>query len=140
MFVSEKKLLVEWGHCDAAGIVFYPNYLAWFDDCTTALFANAGMPIQELFRSQGIVGVPLVDVRVKFIVPSTYGDELKAESSVEEFRNSSFVVKHRFLKGEVLAVEGFETRVWAEKDAAKPGKIKSKKLPPDVVARLSSGK
>lgn len=140
MFVSEKKLLVEWGHCDAAGIVFYPNYLAWFDDCTTALFANAGMPIQELFRSQGIVGVPLVDVRVKFVVPSTYGDALRAESSVEEFRNSSFVVKHQFFKGEVLAVEGFETRVWAEKDAAKPGKIKSKKLPADVVRRLSGGK
>lgn len=140
MFVSEKKLLVEWGHCDAAGIVFYPNYLAWFDDCTTALFGNAGMPIQELFHSQGIVGVPLVDVRVKFMAASTYGDTLRAQSSVEEFRNSSFVVKHQFFKGDVLAVEGFETRVWAEKDVARPGKIKSKKLPADVVRRLSSGK
>jgi 4-hydroxybenzoyl-CoA thioesterase len=140
MFVSEKKLLVEWGHCDAAGIVFYPNYLAWFDDCTSALFANAGMPIQELFRSKGIVGVPLVDVRVKFIVPSTYGDELRAESSVAEFRNSSFVVKHQFFKGNVLAVDGFETRVWVERDTANPAKIKGKKLPADVVARLTNGK
>jgi 4-hydroxybenzoyl-CoA thioesterase len=138
--VSEKKLLVEWGHCDAAGIVFYPNYLAWFDDCTSALFANAGMPIQELFRSKGIVGVPLVDVRVKFIVPSTYGDELRAESSVAEFRNSSFVVKHQFFKGNVLAVDGFETRVWVEQDTANPAKIKGKKLPADVVARLTNGK
>ena len=32
MFVSKKHLLVEWGHCDPAGIVFYPQYLAWFDD------------------------------------------------------------------------------------------------------------
>ena len=81
MFVSEKKLLVEWGHCDAAGIVFYPNYLAWFDDCTTALFANAGMPIRAFFGRRGSSGVPLVDVRVKFIVPSTFGDELRAEST-----------------------------------------------------------
>ncbi|MGD0304164.1 MAG: thioesterase family protein [Candidatus Acidiferrales bacterium] len=118
MFVSKKNLLVEWGHCDAAGIVFYPNYLKWFDDCTTALFANAGLPIQDLFRSQGIVGVPLVDVRVKFITPSTYGDQLRAETTVTEIRNSSFVLRHQFFKGDVLAVEGFETRVWAERDSA----------------------
>ncbi len=140
MFVSEKKLLVEWGHCDAAGIVFYPNYLAWFDDCTSALFANVGMPIQGLFRSQGIVGVPLVDVRVKFIVPSTYGDELRAETSVTEFRNSSFVLKHQFFKGSALAVDGLETRVWVEKDASNPGKIRGRKIPENVVARLTNGK
>jgi 4-hydroxybenzoyl-CoA thioesterase len=137
MFVSKKSLLVEWGHCDAAGIVFYPNYLAWFDDCNTALFANAGLPIQDLFRSQGIVGVPLVDVRVKFMASSTYGDQLRAESTVTEIRNSSFVVRHQFFKGDTLAVEGFETRVWAERDSAAPGKIKSRKIPPNVVTKLT---
>ncbi|MGA7221735.1 MAG: acyl-CoA thioesterase, partial [Candidatus Acidiferrales bacterium] len=65
MFVSQKHLVVEWGHCDPAGIVFYPQYLAWFDDCTTALFGNAGMPTRALFKAHGIVGVPLVDVRVR---------------------------------------------------------------------------
>jgi 4-hydroxybenzoyl-CoA thioesterase len=137
MFVSKKNLQVEWGHCDAAGIVFYPNYLAWFDDCTTALFANVGLPIQDLFRSQGIVGVPLVDVRVKFMASSTYGDQLRAESTVTEIRNSSFVLRHQFFKGDVLAVEGFETRVWAERDAASPGKIRSRKIPPNVVMKLT---
>ena len=44
MLVSHKRLLVEWGDCDPAGIVFYPRYLAWFDDCTTALFLAAGLP------------------------------------------------------------------------------------------------
>ena len=69
MLVSHKRLLVEWGDCDPAGIVFYPRYLAWFDDCTTALFLAAGLPIQNLFRSHGVLGVPLVDVKARFIVP-----------------------------------------------------------------------
>jgi 4-hydroxybenzoyl-CoA thioesterase len=137
MLVSKKNLQVEWGHCDAAGIVFYPNYLAWFDDCTTALFASAGLPIQDLFRSQGIVGVPLVDVRVKFMAASTYGDQLRAESTVTEIRNSSFVIRHQFFKGDALAVEGFETRVWAERDTTNAARIKSRKIPPNVVEKLS---
>jgi 4-hydroxybenzoyl-CoA thioesterase len=137
MYVSKKNLLVEWGHCDAAGIVFYPNYLAWFDDCTTAMFASVGLPIQDLFRSQGIVGVPLVDVRVKFIAPSTYGDQLRAETTVTEVRNSSFVLRHQFFKGDTLAVEGFETRVWAERDTSSPGKIRSRKIPHNVIEKLT---
>src|SRR5580700_10122139 len=116
MLVSHKRLLVEWGDCDPAGIVFYPRYLAWFDNCTTALFFAAGLPIQDLFRSHGVLGVPLVDVKAKFIVPSTFGDELLAETTVLEFRSSSFVLQHRFMKSGVVAVEGTETRVWAGLD------------------------
>jgi 4-hydroxybenzoyl-CoA thioesterase len=137
MFVSKKHLLVEWGDCDPAGIVFYPRYLAWFDDCTTALFMNAGMPTRALFRAHAILGVPLVDVRARFIVPSTFGDELLAESMVTEFRRSSFIIRHQFLKAGTLAVEGFETRVWVGTDPAHPERIKSRPLPKEVIERLS---
>jgi len=137
MFVSKKNLLVEWGHCDPAGIVFYPQYLAWFDDCTTALFTNAGMPTRALFRQHAILGVPLVDVRVRFIVPSTFGDELLAESTVTEFRRSSFIIRHQFFKAGTLAVEGFETRVWAGTDPENPERMKSRPLPAEVIERLS---
>jgi 4-hydroxybenzoyl-CoA thioesterase len=137
MFVSKKRLLVEWGHCDPAGIVFYPQYLAWFDDCTTALFTNAGMPTRALFRAHEILGVPLVDVRVRFLLPSTFGDELLAESTLTEFRRSSFIIRHQFFKAGVLAVEGFETRVWAGADPANPERMKSRPLPAEVIERLS---
>lgn len=137
MFVSKKHLLVEWGHCDPAGIVFYPQYLAWFDDCTTALFTNAGMPTRALFRAHAILGVPLVDVRVRFLVPSTFGDELLAESTVTEFRRSSFIIRHQFFQAGVLAVEGFETRVWTGTDPANRDRMKSRPLPKEVIERLS---
>jgi len=91
-----------------------------------------------LAGTEGFVGVPLVDVRVKFIAPSTYGDQLRAETTVTEIRNSSFVLRHQFFKGDVLAVEGFETRVWAERDSASPGKIRSRKIPHNVIEKLSS--
>ncbi len=137
MLVNEKRLLVEWGDCDPAGIVFYPRYIAWFDDCTTALFLAAGMPIQKLFRSHGVLGVPLVDVKARFIVPSSFGDELLAKSSVTEFHRSSFVLRHQYFKNDVLAVEGIETRVWTGLDPADPKRMKSRPLPAEVIARLS---
>jgi 4-hydroxybenzoyl-CoA thioesterase len=139
MFVSQKHLLVEWGHCDPAGIVFYPQYFAWFDDCATALFTNAGMPTRALFKHHGIVGAPLVDVRARFLMPSTFNDELLAESTVMEFRKSSFIIRHQFFKAGALAVEGFETRVWAGLDPMNPERMKSRPLPAQVIERLSTG-
>jgi len=138
MLVSRKKLLVEWGHCDPAGIVFFPQYLAWFDDCTTALFLHAGMPIQTLFKQHGVIGFPIVDLRTRFILPSKFGDELIAESTVTKFGKSSFVVRHQISKAGALAVEGFATRVWTAPDPNDPSKMKSRPLPKEVIDRLSA--
>jgi 4-hydroxybenzoyl-CoA thioesterase len=139
MLVSHKKLLVEWGHCDPAGIVFFPQYLAWFDDCTTSLLLDAGMPIHSLFKEHGVIGVPVVDVRARFILPSKFGDELDAESTVTEFGRSSFVVRHQLTKAGALAVEGYTKRVWTGLDPHDPSKMKSRPLPKEVIARLSAG-
>jgi 4-hydroxybenzoyl-CoA thioesterase len=138
MFVSQKNLVVEWGHCDPAGIVFFPQYLVWFDDCMTALFADAGMPLGELFKKHRVIGVPIVDLRARFLVPSTFGDNLLAESQVTEFGKSSFVIQHQIFKAGALAVEGFATRVWTGADPHDPGKMKSRPLPAEVIERLSA--
>jgi 4-hydroxybenzoyl-CoA thioesterase len=138
MFVNQRRFLVEWGDCDPAGIVFYPRYVEWFDACTTALFTEAGMPIKTLFEAHGVIGIPLVDVKTRFLVPSTYGDELLAQSSVLEWRKSSFRLQHQFFKAGILAVEGVETRVWTGRDPANPDRLKSRPIPAEVIERLSA--
>lgn len=36
--VHRRTLQVEWGDCDAAGIVHFPRYFAWFDAVLQQLF------------------------------------------------------------------------------------------------------
>jgi 4-hydroxybenzoyl-CoA thioesterase len=71
-------------------------------------------------------------------MPSTFNDELLTESTVIEFRKSSFVIRHQFFKAGALAVEGFETRVWAGPDPMNPERMKSRPLPAEVIERLSA--
>ena len=138
MFEHHHRITVQWGDCDPAGIVFFPNYMAWFDDCTSALFAAAGLPLHTLFPSQGIIGVPVVDVRASFKAPAAFGDELLAKTSVIEWRRSSFIVQHHFYKQDTLAVEGQVTRVWVAADPAKKGAMKSLAVPREIIERLTS--
>jgi 4-hydroxybenzoyl-CoA thioesterase len=133
MLTNVHLVTIEWGHCDPAGIVYFPNYFTYFDSSTNALFLHK----YEMLKRYGIVGIPLVDVGARFIVPSTFGDVVTIESSVAEIRRSSFRVLHRLLRGDALAVEGTETRVWVGRDPADSDRLKSMPIPQDVVAKLT---
>jgi 4-hydroxybenzoyl-CoA thioesterase len=137
MFTNRRRILVEFADCDPAHIVFFANYFRWFDDCTTALFLAAGLPIRSLFPSYGVLGIPVVDASARFLAPSTQGDELTVESTVSELRNSSFVITHKFFHGKELLLEGQETRVWAAAHPTKPNRMKALQLPKEVVEKLS---
>ena len=138
MLTNRKTIHVEWGDCDPAGIVYYPRYFAFFDNCTAALFEAAGLPKHQMLKAYGIAGIPMVDTRARFLAPSRFGDDVIVESSITEWRRSSFDVQHKLYKGPTLAVECSETRVWAARSAADPDAIEGQPVPADVIARFGA--
>lgn len=137
MLVNRRTLRIEWGQCDPAGIVFYPQYLIIFDTSTGWLFERTGLTPSALRKKYGIVGLPVVDVGARFVMPCRFDDEVVVESEVGEWRRSSFTVRHRVLKAGELAVDGFEKRVWAAPHPDRPGAIKAQAIPAEIIASLS---
>lgn len=135
--VNRREQFIEWGDCDPAGIVYYPRYFVFFDNATVALFAAAGLPKHDMVKDYDIVGIPMVDTGARFTIPSKWGETIVIESRVAEWRRSSFDVKHRVLKGDAVAIEAWETRVWVGHDADAPGGIKSRTIPEEVKARFA---
>lgn len=127
---------VEWGDCDAAGIVFYPNYYRWYDASTHALLGGAGLTIRDAQTKHGVVGFPLVSTHADYRSASTYGDTIAVTSEVTKVGGKSFTVQHRLHVGERLVVEGYEVRVWA---AAAPGGGLDARPIPDEVRRILEG-
>ena len=140
MFSNRRTVRVEWGDCDAAGIVFYPRYFAMFDAATHYLFEAAGWKKADLRREFGMIGFPMVDTRARFLAPSSYGDDIVIETRVAALRQSSFDIEHRVFKGETLAIEGFETRVWCGPHPDDPKRLKARKIPEAVARRLSEAR
>jgi 4-hydroxybenzoyl-CoA thioesterase len=139
MFVHRRDVQIQWGDCDPANIVYYPRYFAMFDDSTSVMFEAAGCSKQDLVHRYGLVGIPMVDTRAKFYIPSTHGDWITIESRIESFGRSSFEVTHKVFKGEQLALEGFETRVLVGRDPNNPDKLKSAAVPEEVKALFMRG-
>lgn len=136
MLVSKRSIHIQWGDCDPLGIVYFPRYFEFFDACTNALFERAGLPKQEMLKKYAIAGIPLVESRARFLLPSSFGDTVVIESNITEWGKASFSVHHRLFKEEELAVEGFEKRVWVVHARGEKNKIKSQPIPREIVERF----
>ena len=136
MFVNRRDVQIQWGDCDPANIVYYPRYFAMFDDSTSIMFEAAGFSKQDIVKRYGLVGIPMVDTRAKFHIPSTHGDWITIESRIESVKRSSFEVTHRLFKGSDLAIEAFETRVLVRRHSDDPDRLKSAPMPPEIIAKF----
>ncbi|MBS1842352.1 MAG: acyl-CoA thioesterase [Acidobacteria bacterium] len=136
MLKNRKEIHIEWGDCDPAGIVYYPRFFEMFDSCTNALFEKAGFKKQEMMAIYGLAGIPMVETSARFFVPSAFGDTVTVETAILEWGNSSFRVEHKLYRGDALAAEGLEKRVWTVRDKADRKKLKSERIPQEVKDRF----
>ena len=66
------EVKVQFGDCDPAGIVFYPNFSKWMDASSLHFFMECGVPPwRELVKTTGIIGTPLLEINTKFLRPAT---------------------------------------------------------------------
>jgi 4-hydroxybenzoyl-CoA thioesterase len=129
------RVLVQWGDCDPAGIVFFPNFSRWMDESSFLYFAACGLPPwRELERTRGIVGTPLLEIHTRFFRPATYGDAIEVHTSIEEWAAKTFRQRHVIRRGDTVLNEGIEVRAFVMRDPADPARIKAIPIPEDLKA------
>jgi len=123
----ETTYSVEWGDCDEAGIVFYPNYFYWLD-CTWQRWLRAkGLSQRELKKRFG-AATPLMDVGCNFTAPVTYDDELTVAATISEWKEKRFLVSYTLSVGGRPTARGHELRAWAV--VGEGGRLKSAVIDP----------
>ena len=128
---NSRKVRIEWGDCDPAGIIFYPRYFEIFDAATAALFERAlGLTKLQQMKRFAFAGYPLAKTRARFLKPTRFGDDVVVDSTIA-FGRASFQVEHRLSLEGALCVECSETRVWVVRDPSTGG-IKSQPVPEEV--------
>ncbi|MCC6888586.1 MAG: acyl-CoA thioesterase [Hyphomicrobiales bacterium] len=134
MFSRQQPLRIRWGDCDPAGIVFYPRYFEFFNECTELLFdAALSMKKRDWFARHALVGIPMVDLRSRFLRTCRYGDDVSVQSGFVKIGRSSFQIQHALTIDGAAAVEALETRVWTT--AGTDGKpLRAVPIPDEVAA------
>jgi 4-hydroxybenzoyl-CoA thioesterase len=87
-----KQILVRFGDCDAAGIVFYPRYLEMFNDLVEDWYRDAlHFSFTEIVTTRGW-GLPTVRLEVDFLAPSVFGEYPSATLAVRDIGTSSLTL------------------------------------------------
>jgi 4-hydroxybenzoyl-CoA thioesterase len=136
-FSNSRKVRIEWGDCDPAGIIFYPRYFEIFDASTAALFERAlGITKFRQLKLYDFAGYPLVRTRARFLRPTRFGDDVVVDTTVS-FGRASFDIEHRLSRDGEACVECSEKRVWVVRDPATGG-IRSQAVPLAVLTKFNA--
>ena len=131
-FQIRKK--VHWSDTDAAGVVWFPNFLGWFEDAEEELFRSLGRPRQMLLDSHHF-GMPRVETHARFHTPARAGQIVRVgiSTTVENPRRLHHAFEIRDDETGQLLAEGFVRVASVDLPSFAPRDL------PDEVLRLVSG-
>lgn len=129
MHTTEVK--VRYAETDKMGIVYYANYLVWFEVARTEYLLEEGLDYRDV-EAEGLF-MAVVESHCIYKAPARYGEAVAIESWPSDVKNSSLKFNYRVLrkKDGVLLAEGYTTHVLIDKD------VKPRKIPEKIRALLS---
>lgn len=113
------------------GVVYYANYLRYFEAARNEMLRSAGLTYAELERYG--YALPVSSVEVRYQLPARYDDELVIETRVEMLRFGSVHLRYQISRASDAQVLTTGKTVHACVGAS--GKVV--RLPPDLRARLA---
>ena len=123
---------VYWEDTDAGGIVFYANYLKFFERARTEWLRSLGIGQQRLREDTGGMFV-VSETHLKYHRPARLDDLLHVTATVQEIGRVSMLVKQSVLLNQEQLCTGSIRIGWVDAASLKPARI-----PATVLAALQS--
>jgi acyl-CoA thioester hydrolase len=100
---------VRYAETDAAGVVYYGNYLTYFEVVRVELLRALGCPITEI-EARGVL-LPVVEARLKYIRPARLDDLLTVSAGLDSVGPASFAVDYEIPRDDGLLLVTGSTRL-----------------------------
>jgi acyl-CoA thioester hydrolase len=115
---------VYWEDTDAGGIVFYANYLKFFERARTEWLRSLGIEQSKLRESTGGIFV-VAETSVRYLKSARLDDELLVTAQLEQAGNASMLIRQQALQhpGGGVLVEGTIRIGWVEAATLRPARI-----------------
>lgn len=100
---------------DAMGIVYYANYLRWFETGRVEVMRRRGMAYREL-TGKGI-HLPVTQASVRYFSPARYDDLLAIHAEIRECKRASIAFGYRIEREDgVLLADGETVHAFTDGD------------------------
>jgi acyl-CoA thioester hydrolase len=96
---------VYWEDTDAGGVVFFANYLKFFERARTEWLRSLGFTQQRLRDDEGLIFI-VSDTTVRYLRPARLDDTLDLTVAVRETGRASLVIAQQAWRDGKLLAEG----------------------------------
>lgn len=131
------EVRVRYAETDQMGIVYYANYLVWFELGRVELLRSLGLAYSRLETDHGCI-LPVIESRCRYRSPARYDDEILIETTPALVRSSVLKFAYRILR---KAQDGGEATLLAEGETVHvvcDDQLKRKPLPQRYAAALKA--
>jgi acyl-CoA thioester hydrolase len=132
------QLRVRYAETDQMGIVYYANYLVWFEIGRVELLRSLGHAYSQLEKDHQLI-LPVVDAHCRYRAPARYDDEILIETWPSLVRES--VVRFDYRIYRTASQKGKERELLAEGETAHvvcDANLERRPLPAKYAAALKS--
>lgn len=90
---------------DAGGVVFYANYLKFFERARTEMLRAIGYEQDELIANEGIIFV-VRSVQVDYLSPARFNEQLQVSAEVSLAKKASLTFEQVITRGDDVLCRG----------------------------------
>ena len=130
--MERAQIRVIYGDTDQMGVVYYGNYLRYFEAARNEFIRAKGLRYRD-FEAQYALRLPVIEAQVSYKQPARYDDLIAVEITLAEARRASARFDYRILRDDVLLVTGYTMHACV--DLA--GKVQ--RMPAELIQRLGAG-
>src|SRR5215467_1590424 len=128
---------VRYAETDQMGVVYYANYLVWFEIGRVELLRSLGLAYSQLEKEHECI-LPVVEASCRYRSPARYDDEILIETRPALLRGSVIKFAYRILR---KTTQGHEHTLLAEGETVHvvcDDQLNRKALPPRYVEALKA--
>ncbi len=122
MNISEEAIIwrtrVRYAETDQMGVVHHANYAIWFEAARSEFCRLRGIDYGQIER-EGML-LPVLELRVRYLQPAHYEDELDVRTWVVEIRRSLLRIQYEVWRSETKLAEGETLQMLVAKATFKP--------------------
>jgi acyl-CoA thioester hydrolase len=95
--MTEATIRVRYAETDTMGVVYYANYLVYFEVGRVEFLRQHGFPMAEVDRK---LHMPVVEATVRYVKPARLDDLLRIRAWIGERRRASFLFRYELRHGD----------------------------------------
>ena len=115
---------------DCGGVVYYSNYLKFFEEARTEFFSERGLSIKELAEAGTMFVVARQEIDYK--LPAFYGDMLDVGAAISNISAARIDFEHEVKKNGQLIAKAKTIMVCVDKT------LKPKTIPEEIRKKISA--